>query len=403
MKSKLSRKTPAWTGWIVVPLRLFLGVTFVYAGIQKLTDPQYFNPNARAYIGHQIAAFATGSPLHNFLVNVALPWATLFGAFVVLGELAIGLCVLLGLLLRPAAFFGLLLNLVFFLSADWRIFPYFYGSDIVFVFCWLTLLIAGPMNQVLPALDIRVVTSLIERADPARQQMVATICAIVFGVKIGLVAPAESQPEQTGQRPAIAQPQFRPQFRSPHQQTQPQSQSQYKTWQLDQARQQSRRNFVWGTLSGGTAMLVLAWLFETLRPPSSSTASSLSSSTAVTSTIGSPVADSTPNGALPNGVITRISDVPTNSSVNFTLPSNGDPALLIHLSNGQFVAYDAVCTHAGCPVDYDPSSHDLICPCHGAAFDPAKSAAVLNGPAQTPLTGVPIKVDQNAGTISLSQ
>jgi thiosulfate dehydrogenase (quinone) large subunit len=67
------------------------------------------------------------------------PHAALFGGLVAYGELAIGLGVLLGLFLRPAALFGLLINLVFFLPADWRIFPYFYGSDSVFLYCWLEL------------------------------------------------------------------------------------------------------------------------------------------------------------------------------------------------------------------------------------------------------------------------
>jgi thiosulfate dehydrogenase [quinone] large subunit len=150
-------------------------------------------------------------------------------------------------------------------------------------------------------------------------------------------------------------------------------------------------------------MLVLAWLAETfhLLPGSAANANDLNPAQ-VTPTLGSPVAGTTSTTTLPNGVIARINSIPTNSSVNFTLSSNGDPGILIHLSNGQFVAFDATCTHAGCPVDYDPSSRELICPCHGAAFDPAKAAAVLNGPAQTPLTSVPIKVDQSAGTISLS-
>jgi len=174
-------RTKSILGWAVLPLRLFLGITFIYAGIQKLTDPQYFHPSAARYIGNQIAAFASGSPMHGFLVNVAEPHAMLVGALVAYGELAIGLGALFGLLLRSAAFCGILLNLVFFLSATWRVYPYFYGSDIVFIFCWITLLIAGPSSSVLPSLDTwkirRVRCSLYPRGLPciirSRQQTFA--------------------------------------------------------------------------------------------------------------------------------------------------------------------------------------------------------------------------------------
>ncbi|HCJ35665.1 MAG TPA: hypothetical protein DHV65_15390, partial [Ktedonobacter sp.] len=62
--------TSQMSRWILLPLRLFLGITFIYAGLQKISDPQFFNPVARGYVGRQIAAFATGSPLHSFLVQV---------------------------------------------------------------------------------------------------------------------------------------------------------------------------------------------------------------------------------------------------------------------------------------------------------------------------------------------
>src|SRR5258708_1622495 len=250
MKANLNVKTPDWNNWVIVPLRLFMGVTFVYAGIQKLTDPQYFNPTARGYIGHQIAAFAIGSPLHGFLANVAVPHAALFGGMVAYGELAIGLGVLLGLLLRPAALFGLLINLVFFLSADWHVFPYFYGADIVFLFCWLTLLLAGPANQILPALDTRLVAWLVEQAEPQEQPRRTKVYEWVFGVKVGPAASPVPQQVQAGQRPQVAQ--------------QKQQTSRYKAWQLEQAQRQGRRNFIWGTLSGGVAMLALALVAETL-------------------------------------------------------------------------------------------------------------------------------------------
>ena len=399
MKYKSSIKLSEWSGWILVPLRLFLGVTFVYAGVQKLTDPQYFDPAARGYIGRQIAAFATGSPLHDFLTSVAVPHAALFGALVAYGELAIGACVLLGLFSRVASLGGLLLNLTFFLSADWHVFPYFYGSDIVFLFCWLTLLIAGPANQVLPALDIRLAQWLVEGTEQEKQPGRAAFCRWFFGVKIGLDA-WPTQPQPVSQ---LWPTQPRPVPQSWTAQPGQPSASAYRAWQLQQAKQQGRRNFLWGALGGGAAVIFLTYVVEALHLLPGSSAGANDPGAQITPTLGSPVANETPTATLPNGVIAKIGDVPLNSSASFTIPSNGDPGILIHLSNGQFVAFDATCTHAGCPVDYDPSLKNLVCPCHGAAFDPARAAAVVNGPAQTPLTSVPIKVDQNTGTISLNQ
>src|SRR6266478_1473527 len=167
----------------LLPLRLFLGITFIYAGLQKLTDPQYFNRSATGFIGKQIIGFAAGSPIHALLINIVLPHAVFFGALVAFGELAIGIGALLGLLLRPASFFGLLLNILFFLSASWRVFPYFYGADIVFVFCWITMLIAGPELCWLPALDTWLVARLLENASPASRPRLARACYFLLGVK----------------------------------------------------------------------------------------------------------------------------------------------------------------------------------------------------------------------------
>ncbi|HEU5374944.1 MAG TPA: TQO small subunit DoxD, partial [Ktedonobacteraceae bacterium] len=335
MKLPLTRNILTWKNWVLVPLRLFLGVTFIYAGLQKLTDSQYFNPAARGYIGRQIAAFATGTPLRTFLQQIAVPHATLFGGLVAYGELAIGLGVLLGFFLRPAAFFGLLINLTFFLSADWRVFPYFYGSDIVFLFCWLTLLLAGPANQALPSVDAWVVAQWLDHSAEEQLPWRTKLCTWVFGVTIhppSALASVPSTPSQKGAQ---------------------QSASRFRAWQLEQARQQGRRNFVWGTLTGGATMLVLAWLNGALRLLPSSQASA---SDAVAPTPG---ATPTLSGSITptsGSVITQISAVPVNSAFSFTLPTNGDPGILVHLANGQFVAYDATCTHAGCPVNYDPSS-----------------------------------------------
>jgi thiosulfate dehydrogenase [quinone] large subunit len=367
-------QTKRLLGWSILPLRLFLGITFIYAGIQKLTDPQYFHPLATRYIGNQIAAFATTSPIHNFLVNVAEPHAMLVGTLVAYGEFTIGLGTLLGLFLRPAALFGILLNTLFFLSATWRVYPYFYGSDIVFIFCWITLLIVGPVSSVLPTPDAFIAPRLLKLVSPGQREQFARVLHIILGVR----EPPASVPVIDHKQPPV----------NPRRNSRAQA----------SLRRESRRNFIWGMLIGGAGTLGLVWLgslFRIAPQPSDGTA------TTPIGAIPPPAGDlsSTPGTS---SVIAQVSQIPINSATTFTFPSNGDPSVLIHLNNDQFVAYDAVCTHAGCPVSYDSGSKLLLCPCHGAEFDPAKGAAVVQGPAQTPLTSIPINVDNSTGTISLS-
>jgi len=125
-------------------MRLFMGLTFLYAGLQHLTDPAYFDPSKSGYIGHLISQYAVGSPMHDFLLGVVAPNAVSFGWMVATTEVLIGIATLTEFLFRFAALAGLMLNFTFFLSATWNAFPFYFGSDIVFVMCWLTLLLTGP-------------------------------------------------------------------------------------------------------------------------------------------------------------------------------------------------------------------------------------------------------------------
>jgi nitrite reductase/ring-hydroxylating ferredoxin subunit len=83
------------------------------------------------------------------------------------------------------------------------------------------------------------------------------------------------------------------------------------------------------------------------------------------------------------------SEVAPGSALTFE--DSGNPALLVHLDNGDFVAYSAVCTHQRCEVAYQDGN--LACPCHGSVFDPADGAAVVAGPAPRPLPEIPVKVE----------
>ena len=87
-----------------------------------------------------------------------------------------------------------------------------------------------------------------------------------------------------------------------------------------------------------------------------------------------------------------------NDWAKFTNPADKKAGVLVHLPNGNFVAYERACTHVGVYVNYDPKSKTLICPAHGAIFDPAQGGKVLQGPATQPLPKVTIHVNSD-GTI----
>ncbi len=99
------------------------------------------------------------------------------------------------------------------------------------------------------------------------------------------------------------------------------------------------------------------------------------------------------------GTVIASTSMAANSARNFTDPVSGNDSVLVHLVSGNFVAFNRACTHEQVAVDYDPGSRQLVCPAHGATFDPANAASVTNGPADTPLARIAIRVNTD-GTIT---
>ena len=109
-----------------------------------------------------------------------------------------------------------------------------------------------------------------------------------------------------------------------------------------------------------------------------------------------------PSSSTPGGnLLANAATLPVGRSLTLNNPSFG-PIVLLHLDNGQFVAYSSICTHAGCQVQFDPSAKDLVCPCHGAVYDPYNNAQVLGGAAPYPLQKIPLQYDPTSGNIYLT-
>ncbi|MFH8368575.1 DoxX family protein [Streptomyces sp. NPDC018031] len=132
----------------LLPLRVFLGVTFVYAGIDKLTTSGFFASSGPGSIGGVMETVRDSSAVP-WLVDLALKAPEGFGYAIAIGELVVGLGTLLGVLARLAACGGALISLSLWLTVSWQTDPYYYGNDLVYLMAWLPLVLAGA-----PALSV---------------------------------------------------------------------------------------------------------------------------------------------------------------------------------------------------------------------------------------------------------
>ena len=137
----LKRMKTSWGShtFSIAILRLWLGITWVYAGWYKATDPQFLTPNTSGYIGTQLANYQLNSPI-SFLLRHMVERAGIVGLFVMLSEFAIGFATLTGFMLVYASLGGLLMSATLWLSASWSVKPYFLGSDTAYVVMWAVLL-----------------------------------------------------------------------------------------------------------------------------------------------------------------------------------------------------------------------------------------------------------------------
>jgi thiosulfate dehydrogenase (quinone) large subunit len=172
--------------WALLPLRLFLGVTFSFAGLQKLADPSYLDAHSPTSVQATMLSLQHQSPI-GWMLGLSAHAPVLVGISIALGELAVGLATLVGLWVRVAAVGGLLLSLTFFLTVSFHTRPYYYGSDIVFAFAWTVPLLAGAWPGV--TADDWIATRASGDTDPRRRALVlGGIGAVVLAATAGTLA-----------------------------------------------------------------------------------------------------------------------------------------------------------------------------------------------------------------------
>lgn len=385
------RHALALAGWVLLPLRAFLGFTFCFAGVEKLANPNFFNASSPSSIEAQMIAAARLSPIH-MLIGHLLRFSVPLGIAIALGEIAIGLGTLLGLWARIAAVGGAVLSLTLFLTVSFHSSPYFTGADIVFLFAWVPLILAGSGGVL--SLDGVIRSWARHEAGLPTPIMVP----VEFG-RIQQMCGHYDDGRCTARRRSLCDAGGCP-FLEP------------KPTKSESRRSDAveRRVLVLGgAAAGATAIAALAGagvaagvgraVGGAKTPSTSSVTLSPSrrapaeSTTAPPSTTpSSPTSPSTTSTAAPKPagtVIGAAAEVPVGGAASFQDPASGDPSIVLRPSHDQFVAFDAVCPHAGCTVGYSSGAGLLVCPCHGSEFNP-DTGAVEAGPASTGLRSIPI-------------
>lgn len=149
--------------WVWLAVRLYAGYEWLTAGLEKLGNPAWTGSKAGAAVtGFVLGALKKTTGIHpdvtgwysSFLHSVVLPHAAFWSWFVTLGEIAVGLGLILGLFTGIAAFFGGLMNANYLLAGTVSTNPILFILATWLVLAWRIAGYYGLDRWVLPALGV---------------------------------------------------------------------------------------------------------------------------------------------------------------------------------------------------------------------------------------------------------
>lgn len=147
------------SAWIWLGLRLYLGYSWLMAGIGKVTSDAWTGKNAGAALhGFMNGALAKAEAgdvagwYAWFLESVVMPNAVPFSYMVAWGEVLVGLGLIVGLLTGIAAFFGAMMNMSFLLAGTVSSNPVMLMIAIAIILAWKVAGWYGLDRWVLPKL-----------------------------------------------------------------------------------------------------------------------------------------------------------------------------------------------------------------------------------------------------------
>ena len=133
-------KAHSLSAWFVLALRLMMGYAFLYSGWTKIVAAEPFD--AKGYL--LFAVPETGTPLVGLFTWMGnTPWVVEFVNIAVpYGEFLIGLGLIVGAMVRLAAFFGALMMLLFYFG-NWSVEHGVINGDFAYMLVFLAIAAFG--------------------------------------------------------------------------------------------------------------------------------------------------------------------------------------------------------------------------------------------------------------------
>jgi Rieske Fe-S protein len=93
----------------------------------------------------------------------------------------------------------------------------------------------------------------------------------------------------------------------------------------------------------------------------------------------------------------KVSDLRPDAAGRWPPPFNfqGKPCLVIRTAQGEVKAFNAICTHTDCTVEYRPDTGDIYCACHDGVYD--LNGRNVSGPPPRPLETYKVTLRGEAG------
>lgn len=111
----------------------------------------------------------------------------------------------------------------------------------------------------------------------------------------------------------------------------------------------------------------------------------------------------------PKRGVGKAAGMPINQAVNFSYPDPSSPCVALRMGaavpggigpNKDIVAYSILCTHMGCPVQYEGGTKVFKCACHFSMFDAENGGQMVCGQATEDLPRVLLDYDAKTDTVS---